>query len=80
MSDYVEQLKEIATCRHGWAAERAGMALQLNEQVKNGKISSDEYRELMEDLVRTDRLDSEATDVEIKSALVYAVTGLMKII
>jgi polyhydroxyalkanoate synthesis regulator phasin len=80
MSDYIEQLKEIATCGHGWAEERANMALQLNEQFKNGEISSDEYRELMEDLVRTDRLDAEASNIEIKSSLVYCVVGLSKII
>jgi hypothetical protein len=34
----------------------------------------------MEDLVRTDRLDAEASNVEIKSSLVYCVVGLSKII
>jgi polyhydroxyalkanoate synthesis regulator phasin len=80
MSDYIEQLKEIATCGHGWAEERANMALQLTEDRNAGNISADEYRELMEDLVRTDKLDAEATDVEVKSALVYCVVGLSKVI
>ena len=80
MSDYIEQLKEIATCGHDWAEERAQTALQLTEDLNAGNISADEYRELMEDLVRTDRLDAEASNVEIKSALVYCVVGLSKII
>ena len=80
MSDYIEQLKEIATCGHGWAEERAHTALQLTEDLNAGSISADEYRELMEDLVRTDRLDAEASNIEIKSALVYCVVGLSKII
>jgi polyhydroxyalkanoate synthesis regulator phasin len=80
MSDYINQLKEIATCGHDWAEERAKMALQLMEDRNAGNINADEYRELMEDLVRTDRLDAEASDIEIKSSLVYCVVGLSKII
>ena len=80
MSEQLEKLKEIATCGHGWAEERAKTALQLIEDFNAGNISADEYRELMEDLVRTDQLDAEATDIEIKSALVYCVVGLSKVI
>jgi polyhydroxyalkanoate synthesis regulator phasin len=80
MSEYLEQLKELATCGHGWAEERAQTALQLTEQLDAGSISADEYKELMEDLVRTDQLDAEASNIEIKSALVYCVVGLSKVI
>ena len=80
MSDYIKQLKEIATCGHGWAEERDQTALQLTEDLNAGNISAEEYRELMEDLVRTDSLDAEASNIEIKSALVYCVVGLSKII
>ena len=80
MSEYLAQLKELATCGHGWAEERAQTALQLTEELNAGNISTDEYRELMEDLVRTDRLDAESSNIEIKAALVYCVVGLSKII
>ena len=80
MSDYIEQLKEIATCGHGWAEERAQTALQLTEDLNAGSISADEYRELMEDLVRTDQLDAEASDIELKTMLVTAVYAMAKVV
>ncbi len=68
-----EQLQQLAACGRPWAESRAQMALQLVESYSRREISTSEYRELMEDLVRADRLDSEADDLDVKSALVSAV-------
>lgn len=68
-----EQLQQLAACGRPWAEQRAQMALQLAEAYSRREVSADEYRELMEDLVRADRLDSEADDLDVKSALVSAV-------
>jgi polyhydroxyalkanoate synthesis regulator phasin len=66
-------LKEIAQCGRPWAAERAQYALEIAAAVHEGAISMDEFQELMQDLVRTDKLDAEADDMETKAALVQAV-------
>lgn len=69
-------LHEVMTSGHSWAAERAQMALQVQEAVQNGQMSSDEAKEILADLIRTDKLDQEATDQQVRAALVFGVSQL----
>lgn len=75
-----EQLEELAQCGLGWAAERAQIALQLMDDHDAGAMSDEEFAELMQDLVRADRLDEEADDLETKTMLVTAIYGCAQII
>lgn len=75
----MEQLQQLAACGRPWAESRAQTALQLVEAYNTGDISAGEYQELLEDLVRADRLDSEADDLDVKSALVSAVMIASKV-
>lgn len=69
-----QQLQEIATqTAEPWAAQRAQYALEICQAVSTGQMSADEGQELMRDLVRMDRLDSESSDMQLKTALVTAV-------
>jgi len=68
-----EQLQQLAACGRPWAEQRAQTALQIAEAYYRREISDSEYQELMADLVRADRLDAEADDLDVKSALVSAV-------
>ena len=75
----MQQLHELAQSGPGWAAERAQMAIAITEQYQGGGLDRSEYLELMEDLVRSDKLNAEADSIEIKTMLVsavYAVTQL----
>ena len=47
-----QELHAIANCNKPWAAERARYALQLAEAYQTGQVSPDEYKALLEDLVR----------------------------
>ena len=69
----IEQLRALTQCGKPWAAERAMYAIQITEAVHAGEIGPDEYQELMRDLVRMDRLEAEADDMTIKTALVQAI-------
>lgn len=69
-------LHDVVSSGHAWAAERAQMALQVAEAVQNGQMSSDEAKEILADLIRTDKLDQEATDQQIRAALVFGVSQL----
>lgn len=69
----MEQLQALAQCGRPWAAARAQMALEIRSQFDAGQISADEAQELMLDLVRTDRLDEEADDLDTKNMLVSCV-------
>jgi polyhydroxyalkanoate synthesis regulator phasin len=76
----IEKLKELTGCGHAWAEQRARTALQLVEFKAQGEISLEEYQELMQDLIRTDQLDAEATEMEIKAVLVACVSTLARLI
>jgi hypothetical protein len=74
-----EQLQQLAACGRPWAEQRAQTALQIAEAYSRREISDSEYQELMTDLVRADRLDEEADDLDVKSALVSAVMIASKV-
>jgi hypothetical protein len=76
----VDEIKALVGCGKSWAEERALMALEFADQHARGELSKDEYKELLEDLIRTDVLDSEADDLAVKTALVGAVKGLMLVV
>ena len=80
MSVGYDELKALAGCGKSWAEEKAQMAIEFADQHAKGELSADEYKELLEDLIRTDRLDEEADDMAVKMALVGAVKGLMLVV
>ena len=69
----MQQLHEIAATGPGWARERAEMALAIMQQYEGGGLDLDEYQELMRDLVRSDLLNAQADDQELKNLLVSCV-------
>lgn len=75
----IEQLQQLASCGRPWAESRAQMALAIAEQYQGGGLDTSEYQELMTDLVRSDRLDSEADDVALKTMLVTAVYAVAQV-
>ena len=75
----MSDLKKLAKSNKPWAAQRAQLALDLQDQLARGDITKDEYKELLEDLVRSDRLDAEADDMHTKAMLVSAVYVLAQV-
>ena len=75
----LDQLRSIAGCDRPWARERAELALAIVEQAQQGEISTDEYTELMLDLARLDAVQLAAEDIELKTALVTAITVVAKV-
>ena len=73
------ELTQMAASSRGWLAERAQIALELQQQHAQGDISDSEYQELMEDLARSDTLNEEADDQELKNALVSAIMMASKL-
>ena len=62
-----------------WVQERAAAMIAITEQFVAGNISLSERDELMRDMLRWEQLDSEADDIEIKTALVTAVWAVAQI-
>jgi len=68
------KLKELVGCGHGWAEERAMMAQDIVEQRNNGAITPSEAKELLEDLIATDKLEAVADNIQLKAALISAIS------
>ena len=69
----IEQLQFLSTCGRPWAEQRAEMALAITEAFQRQEISESEYQALMADLINSDRLNSEADDMDVKNMLVSCI-------
>jgi hypothetical protein len=75
----MSQLQEMIGCGHGWAEERAQMALDIIQQRNSGELSPAEAAELLEDLVATDKLEAVADNIQLKAALISAISIAAKL-
>lgn len=75
----IEQLQMLTQCDKPWAAERATIALQMCEAYQQGGISESEFKELLLDLVRADKLEEEADDINLKTMLVSAIYAIAQV-
>ena len=69
-------LHEVMSSGQPWAAERAQMALQVNEAVQSGAMSPDEAKEILADLINTEKLEADCNDQQLRAALVFGVTQI----
>lgn len=76
----MEQIQALLGSDRPWAQQRAQLAIDILAQYQSQQISHDEYQELLQDLVRTDVLDSEADDIETKTMLISGVNAMLMII
>lgn len=73
-------LHEVINSGQTWAADRAMMALQVHEALQQGQMSPDEAKEILSDLVNTEKLDAEATDMQLRAALVFGITQIISFV
>ena len=69
-------LTELMSSGHPWFAERAQYALQVHEAVGAGQLSPSEAKEILQDLISTEKLQEAAADQQAVAALVFGVTQL----
>lgn len=67
-------LTDIINSGESWAAERAQYALQVSEAVSSGQLSADEAKEILADLISTEKLEEASTNAQLRAALVEAVS------
>ncbi len=70
-------LHDVINAGQSWATERANIALQVQDALQQGTMSPDEAAEILRDLVATEKLDSEATDMQLRAALVFGITQII---
>ena len=75
----LEHLQALCSCGRPWAEQRAQMALAIYEQFQGGGLDESEYQELMLDLIRSDKLNNEADDIDVKNMLVACVMTAAKL-
>lgn len=72
-------LAELMNSGNTWAAERAQYALQVHEAVGAGQLSASEAKEILQDLISTDKLEEAAADQQARAALVFGVQQLLSL-
>jgi polyhydroxyalkanoate synthesis regulator phasin len=72
-------LAELMNSGNSWAAERASYALQVHQSVGAGQLSPSEAKEILQDLISTDKLEEAAADQQARAALVFGVTQLISL-
>ena len=72
-------LTEVMNSGQPWAAERAQYAMQVHEAVSAGQLSPSEAKEILQDLISTDKLQEAAADQQAIAALVFGVTELISL-
>ena len=69
-------LSEVLNSGESWAVDRANYALQVSEAVQNGQLNSEEAKEILNDLIRTEALEEASTNAQLRAALVFGITQL----
>ena len=72
-------LAELMNSGNQWAAERAQYALEVHAAVGAGQLSPSEAKEILQDLISTDKLEEAAADQQARAALVFGVTQLISL-
>jgi hypothetical protein len=75
-----KELEQLCNNTDPAISSRAQMALEMSKALKQGDVSQDEYNELIKDLVRSDKLDEECSDLETKTMLVTAIYAVSKLV
>jgi hypothetical protein len=69
-------LTEVMNSSQTWAADRARYALEVHAAVGAGQLGPSEAKEILQDLISTEKLEEAAADQQAAVALVFGVTQL----
>jgi polyhydroxyalkanoate synthesis regulator phasin len=72
-------LTELINSGNTWAAERAQYALEVHQAVGAGQLSPSEAKEILQDLISTEKLEEAAADQQTTAALVFGITQLISL-
>ena len=66
-----EGIATVMNSGQPWAMERAQYAIDVHNAVGAGQLSPSEAREILQDLVSTQKLDEASSDMQLRAALVF---------
>lgn len=65
--------KYIDQSTDSWVSEKALLAVQLESMYTANELTRSEYKELLEDIVRTDAIADQGDDIQLKSDFIQAI-------
>jgi hypothetical protein len=72
-------IRELLNDQDDWTRKKAMRALQYHEQYTNGQLNEYEYKDLMEDLVRTDTINDLSNQMKFKANVEKLLTIVSKL-
>ena len=75
-----KSIEELTSCKDEVVSKKARMVLEIQDLYRTDSISSDEMKELLEDIVRLDEMEKMRANTEMMSYLitsVYAITSIL---
>jgi hypothetical protein len=80
MSEQIKELQALLSCGDSFVERQASLALEIADAQAVGNISSQQAKELMEDLVRTDEIEGKSEDIVLVGKLITGVMGLASVV
>ena len=66
-------MTDITNSGRPWAVQKLQLLPQYQSAYRNGQITSDDYRSLLNDLSNMETIQGDVTDMELKAALINAI-------
>jgi len=66
-------MTDIMNSGRPWAVQKLQLLQQYQSAYRNGQITSDDYRSLLNDLSNMESIQGDATDMQIKAELINAI-------
>lgn len=76
----MEELYRLIETGDAWAQQKASIALSVADALAKGDITESEYRELLQDMIRSDVIDAEASDLEMKTMVIQAINAASMVV
>ena len=80
MGDQIRELQALLSCGDEFVERQAALALEIADAQAMGNITSEQAKELMEDLVRADEIEGKSDNIQMVGMLVTGVMGLASVI
>ena len=80
MSEKIRELQALMSCGDKFVEQQAAMALEIADAQAIGNITSEQAKELMEDLVRTENIEGKSEDIVMVGKLITGVMGLASVV
>jgi polyhydroxyalkanoate synthesis regulator phasin len=77
--DVNEAYMTVMNSGQTWAMERAQYAVQVHNAVQQGQLSPSEAKEILLDLINTQKLDEASSDMQLRAALVFGITQVISL-